>query len=145
MSDGNDATPDHRGTPGTGTGRHTRPSPQPALTAAPWERFAEPPPDHNAYRWQAEPAHVEPVAPEARAARPARAAAEDGCHAGGGLTVADLIAKLAAPVPDRPGHHHVAPDPEPPEAAPDSPIDLESTQVIDIPAYLPGIVSELTD
>ncbi|HEY6818131.1 MAG TPA: LCP family protein [Mycobacterium sp.] len=35
-----------------------------------------------------------------------------GSHADGGLTVADLIAKVGGPVAERPRHHHAAPDSE---------------------------------
>ena len=38
-----------------------------------------------------------------------------GCHTDGGLTVAELIAKIGGSTADRPRHHHAAPDPEPPE------------------------------
>src|ERR1700758_4543279 len=124
MSDGgNDATQDHRRT-------------------APWERFSEPPSDHNVHRWQAEPPHVEPaeqVEPKARETD------KGGSHTGGVLTVAELIAKVGAPMPGRPSHHHVAPHPEFSEVAPDPPVDLEATQIIETPAYSLDIVSELPD
>src|SRR6201998_950999 len=124
MSDGgNDATQDHRRT-------------------APWERFSEPPSDHNVHRWQAEPPHVEPaeqVEPKARETD------KGGSHTGGVLTVADLIAKVGAPMPGRPSHHHVARHPEFSEVAPDPPVDLEATQIIETPAYSLDIVSELPD
>jgi LCP family protein required for cell wall assembly len=42
-----------------------------------------------------------------------------GSHADGGLTVADLIAKIGVPVAERPRHHHAAPDTE--TAEPESP------------------------
>src|SRR6516165_2964281 len=140
MSDGdNDATPDHRRTPGAANGQQASPGPQSALGAAPWERFSEPPSDQNAHRWQAAPPFAQPVEPEAGETE------KGGSHAGGGPTVADLIAKLGAPMPDRPGHHHVAPDTESCEAAPDLPVDEQPTQLIDTPAYLLDAVSELPD
>ena len=140
MSDGdNDATPDHRRTPGAANGQQASPGPQSALGAAPWERFSEPPSDQNAYRWQAAPPFAQPVESEAGETE------KGGSHAGGGLTVADLIAKLGAPMPDRSGHHHVAPDTESSEAAPDLPVDEQPTQLIDTPAYLLDAVSELPD
>src|SRR6201997_535523 len=124
MSDGgNDATQDHRRT-------------------APWERFSEPPSDHNVHRWQAEPPHVEPaeqVEPKARETD------KGGSHTGGVLTVAELIAKVGAPMPGRPSHHHVARHHEFSAAAPDPPVDLEATQIIETPAYSLDIVSELPD
>ena len=76
MSDAeDDATPGVRRAPG---------DPSPALGPAPWERFFEPPPDDNVHRWQAE-ALIEPT-PDA--------ADTGGCHTGGGVSVADLIAKM---------------------------------------------------
>jgi LCP family protein required for cell wall assembly len=135
MSDGNDATPDHRGR-------------QSALGAAPWERFFEPPADESAYRWHAAPPFVGPVEAEA-AVEPADPEAREnekgGSHAGGGLTVADLIAKLGAPMPDRSSRRHLAPDTESAEAAPELRVDEQPTQVIDTPAYLLDAASELPD
>src|SRR6516162_749416 len=142
MSDGgNDATLDHRRTPGAGNGQRTTPTPQPTQGAAPWERFSEQAADRNAHRWQAEPPPpVEPVVPEAGETE------RGGGHTGGGLTVADLIAKIGAPDnPHRSSHRHAAPDTDSPDAAPDPPVDLEPTQVIDIPAYSLDLVSELLD
>ncbi|MBV9721987.1 MAG: LCP family protein, partial [Mycobacterium sp.] len=63
--------------------------------AAPWERFRAPTPQ------------VEPG--------PDRYRAEGGCHTDGGLTVAELIAKIGGTVTDRPTHH-AAPDLEVPES-----------------------------
>ncbi|MCW2661209.1 MAG: transcriptional regulator [Mycobacterium sp.] len=128
MSDGGtDATRGHRRTP------------QPTLGAAPWERFAQPPPDHSVHRWQAEPAPDEPVQSAAVETESA------GCHTDGGLTVADLIAKVGAPSTARASHHRVAPDAEIPEIGADLPVDLQETQVIDIPAYSLDPPSELPD
>jgi hypothetical protein len=136
MSDGeNDATRNGRHAPG---GHHAQPiptGPAPALGAAPWERLFEPP-DDNLHRWQPE------AAPE-----PARPRHDDtehiGSHAGGGVSVADLIAKIGAP--DRPIHRRAAPEPEPPqpefheaeppEAEQEPPLELQKTQVIDDLAY----------
>jgi LCP family protein required for cell wall assembly len=126
---GTDATLDHRRTP------------QPRPGAAPWERFAEPPTDDSVHRWQADPALIE----ASDFAAPAGEAEKAGCHAEGGLTVADLIAKVGAPATGRSRHRHVAPDPEPSEVAPDPPVDLQATQVIDTPAYLLDAGSELPD
>jgi LCP family protein required for cell wall assembly len=122
MSDGGtDATPDHRRTP------------QPRLGAAPWERFSQPPADPSAHRWQAEQPLLEPA--ESAATK------EGGCHTDGGLTVAELIAKVGAPAPDRPSRRRAAPDPEPA----DVPVDMQETQVIDTPAYLFDVAPELPD
>jgi LCP family protein required for cell wall assembly len=46
-----------------------------------------------------------------------------GCHTDGGLTVADLIAKVGGPATDRPSHHHAAPDVELPDPIPYQPDD----------------------
>ncbi|OBA71494.1 transcriptional regulator [Mycobacterium sp. 1554424.7] len=131
---------------GTDATRGHRRTPPPALGAAPWERFAQPPSEHGVHRWLAEPASdeadqaVEAVeAVEPRAAEPE----SSGCHTDGGLTVADLIAKVGAPSPARPTHHRVAPDADPKPSA--LPIDLQETQVIDTPAYLLDPPSELPD
>jgi LCP family protein required for cell wall assembly len=135
MSDGGtDATLDHRRTP------------QPTLGAAPWERFSEPPSDHGAHRWQAEPPLAEPVEPAEpiEAVEPVETE-KAGSHTDGGLTVADLIAKVGAPTPDRPSHHHVAPDTESSEAAPDLPVELQPTQVIGTPAYSLDLTSQLPE
>jgi LCP family protein required for cell wall assembly len=132
MSDGGtDATLDHRRTP------------QSPLGAAPWERFAQPPAGHGVHQWQAEPAQADP----AESVEPTAGVTEKaGCHADGGLTVADLIAKVGAPSTARPSrHHHVAPDAEPSDAEPDLPVDLQDTQVIDTPAYSLDAASELPD
>ncbi len=97
--------------------------------AAPWERFE--PQEHPADRV--------------------------GSHAGGGLSVADLIAKVGAPTLDRPSHRHMAPDTEPSEASPgvasnraadqtpDQTPDQQDTEIIEIPAYSFEGVSELPD
>ncbi|MBO0864349.1 MAG: hypothetical protein J2P16_04665, partial [Mycobacterium sp.] len=42
----------------------------------------------------------------------------DGCHTDGGLTVADLIAKIGAPSPGRPSHRRAAPETEPTGSVP---------------------------
>ncbi|ORW96559.1 transcriptional regulator [Mycobacterium sp. IEC1808] len=132
---------------GTDATRGHRRTPQPTPGAAPWERFAQPPSDHSVHRWLTEPAPDEPV----EAVDPAEPPAEtekSGCHTDGGLTVAELIAKVGAPSTSRRSRHRVAPDPEPsepPEPEPDPPIDLQETQVIDAPAYLLDPPSELPD
>jgi LCP family protein required for cell wall assembly len=86
--------------------------------AAPWERFGTTTQTvavvnrwtgPSAMRGPVEPA--EPVAVENHG--------NGGSHADGGLTVADLIAKVGGPVAERPRHHHAAPDTE--TAAPEPP------------------------
>jgi LCP family protein required for cell wall assembly len=86
--------------------------------AAPWERFGNTTQTVAVVnRWMGPSAIGGPVEPAERVA------VEDhgngGSHADGGLTVADLIAKVGGPVAERPRHHHAAPDtetagPEPP-------------------------------
>src|SRR5271163_2979196 len=78
--------------------------------AAPWERFGTTTQTVAAVnRWLGPSAIREPV-------EPAEHAVENhdngGCHTDGGLTVADLIAKIGGPVAKRPRHHHAAPDAE---------------------------------
>ncbi|RAV00392.1 LytR family transcriptional regulator [Mycobacterium colombiense] len=137
MSDAeNDATRNGRHGPG---GAHARPiAPDPApLGAAPWERFFQPPADDSLHRWQPDTG-IEPV--EA----PVDDTDRGGSHARGGVSVADLIAKIGAP--DRPVHHRAAPeDPEPEPAGdePGLPIELQTTQVIDDLAYSLDAVAEL--
>ncbi|BBZ47344.1 LCP family protein [Mycobacterium parmense] len=125
--------------------------------AAPWERFCEPPSDSGVHRWQAEsgaetPPHSE-TAPPAETEPPAESV---GSHTTGGLTVAELIAKIGAKsVLDQPRHRHGAPDTEDgtdtesaaePAAAPTAlPVDQQDTQVIDAVPYPLGIASELPD
>jgi LCP family protein required for cell wall assembly len=127
---GHDATPDRR----RATGRRAAPGAQP-LSAAPWERFTEPPVDDGVHRWHA----------EAPAEAPTTDADKAGSHADGALTVAELIAKVGAPAPRRSGHHHVAPTDEPDEPAAEVPVELQDTQVIDTVAYSLDVVSELPD
>ncbi|HTY33035.1 LCP family protein [Mycobacterium sp.] len=124
MGDGPDATRDHRRTL------------EPMPGSAPWERFTEPPADHGVHRWLAGPALIEPSAGEPEKA---------GCHTGGGLTVAELIAKVGGPITARPSHRRAAPDAQPSESAPDVPVELQDTQVIETPAYSLDTTSELPD
>ena len=140
MSDAeNDATLDRRRVSGNGHVHSATQDPPPVSGAAPWERFAEPPSDYNLDLWQGEPdsASPEDVKPQPSAPEPV------GCHAKGGVTVADLIAKVGAPAGDRPRHHRGAPEPY--EAEPELPVDLQDTQVIDDLVYSLEIASELPD
>jgi LCP family protein required for cell wall assembly len=111
-----------------------------SLGAAPWERFFEPPPDDSLHRWQPEPT-VDLVQPEAEPAD----AEQVGCHTGGGVSVAELIAKVGAPGAERPSHHRAAPDVEPSEDNRGVPVELQETQVIDDLAYSFEAASELPD
>ncbi len=154
MSDGgNDATLDPRRTPGAGNGQPATPNPQPAQGAAPWERFSKPPSDHDVHRWQAEqgletspePDVAPPVEPIESQGSQAAEGGKAGCHTSGGLTVADLIAKVGAQINDRTSHHHVASDAETSEDASELPVDQQDTQVIETRAYSLDVVSEIPD
>ena len=105
--------------------------------AAPWERFGAP--SHAvavAHRWSATPATSSP----AEQAEPAGDDHETGgSHTEGGLTVADLIAKVGAPAAGRPRHHHAAPEPEPAEPESALPIDEQDNGY---QAYAPSAASE---
>jgi LCP family protein required for cell wall assembly len=132
MSDAeDDATPGVRRAPG---------DPSPALGAAPWERFFEPP-DDNAHLWQADTTAVEPEAePEPDVDE------TGGCHTGGGVSVADLIAKMGVSGgADRRSHHHAAPEAEAPADEPGPPLEMQKTDVIDDLAYSLQVTSELPD
>ena len=113
--------------------------PSPALGAAPWERFFETP-DDNLHLWQADT----PVEPEPEPeSEPDEAG---GCHTGGGVSVADLIAKMGVSGgADRPAHHRAAPDVEPPADPADLPVEMQKTEVIDDLAYSLQVTSELPD
>jgi LCP family protein required for cell wall assembly len=159
MGDGeHDATLDGRRVSTAGV-PSASPSPPATLAAAPWERFGETSPEDGSHLWSAEPIErqmqpdpkpqIEPqveVGAEPRVQVTNEGQAQPvGCHAGGGLSVADLIAKVGAPTSDRPSHHHVSPDIEPAEAAPEVAADLQDTQIIETPAYSFEGVSELPD
>lgn len=107
------------------------------------------PPDDRLHRWRPDAA-LEPVAAPEDDDEPG------GCHTGGGVTVADLIAKVGAP--NRPVHRRAAreetepfepepvePEPEPPGPASGLPLELQQTQVIDDLAYSVDAVSELRE
>lgn len=116
----------------------TRGAQRAALGAAPWERFSEPPSDYSVHLWQTDSA-VETLQPSA---------ADDegsGSHTGGGVSVADLIAKLGAPSTGRSTHRRAEPEPDAAEAESDLPVELQQTQVIEDLAYSLGAVSELPD
>jgi LCP family protein required for cell wall assembly len=147
MSDGGaDATLGDRHGSGPGEGRRV----------APWERFSEPAPDHNLHRWQPDApdaplAPDETLAPDAAEERKPGDHGQGGSHTGGGVTVADLIAKFGGPPSDRPRRHRVADDPPEtaapdaavPDAAPELSIDQQDTQVIPTPAYSLELSSEV--
>jgi LCP family protein required for cell wall assembly len=108
--------------------------------AAPWERFGAPSRRVAvADRWSPPPAAAPPPSP------PTEPAADEdggprGCHTEGGLTVAELIAKIGGSTVDRPRHHHAAPDPGPPEPDLDQPGDelddgYDAYALVASPAY----------
>lgn len=118
----------------------TRDARRAALGAAPWERFSAPPADYSLHLWQTDTA-VETVQP------PAADDEGSGSHTGGGVSVAELIAKLGAPPTGRSKHRRAAqePDPAPAEAGSEIPVELQKTQVIEDLAYSLDAVSELPD
>ncbi|MDT5348907.1 MAG: hypothetical protein QOH91_2194 [Mycobacterium sp.] len=155
MGDGEyDATLGRRRTSGAGSdNQRITPTPRRTLAAAPWERFSAPDPDNGAHLWQAAPPPVkrdiEPLAerdigPQTELPNGAPPGTQKASsHTDGAVSVADLLAKFGAPRPDRPSHHHVAPENESTlEYRPD---DLLDTQVIDTPAYSLDLLSELPD
>ncbi|ORB84158.1 LytR family transcriptional regulator [Mycobacterium kansasii] len=159
MSDGDkDATPDLRPVSGCGDDAlRLTPTPPPAPGAAPWERHFPPPPEDGLLRWSGtSPGDgVHHRGPDHGAASPAADHPPVGCHVNGGVSVAELIAKLGAPTPARSKHRHSAADPKPiSEPAEPSPVDPEvfdddadqlDTQVIVTPAYSFELFSELPD
>lgn len=142
MGDGEyDATPGYRRTSGT-SGNGVSPGPQPTFRAAPWERFCEPERNDAVHRWQVEPSVIEQAAFVEPPVEPQTGDDESaGCHTAGAVSVADLIAKIGAPLAGRPSRHHLAPD----TTVEHVPIALQDTQVIDTPAYSLDVVSELPD
>jgi len=114
MSDGDSATHDADALAGTPPG---------SRGAAPWERFGTTRTAAIAHRRVSPSAMPEPPEPRVPVGPVEPAGNGDdntGSHAEGGLSVADLIAKIGAPAADRPRHHRAAPDeaagfdPEPP-------------------------------
>ncbi len=124
---------------------------QPTPGAAPWERFSMPADDSGLRRWHASPP-AEPAEPPAEPTDDR--SGTGGSHVEGGVSVADLIAKLGAAMPQQPTPHRVAADPSDDDAALASPVgahaaddvsddtdDQLDTQVI--PAYSFQLLSEL--
>ncbi|MDT5089246.1 MAG: hypothetical protein QOG47_1953 [Mycobacterium sp.] len=117
MSDGDSAT---HGSDADDIGTGT---PSGSRGTAPWERFGRATQTTTiAHRWVGPSVLPTPVE---RGHEEDRAAA--GSHTEGGLTVAELIAKVGGSVAERPRHHHAAPDSEivEPELLPptDEPVD----------------------
>ncbi|VBA55154.1 Regulatory protein MsrR [Mycobacterium pseudokansasii] len=162
MSDGDkDATPDLRRVSGSrDDAQRVTLNPPATPGAAPWERLFAPPPEDSLLRWSgvSSGAVAEHRIPDHTAADPAAAPAPVRCHVNGGVSVADLIAKLGAPAPAGPAHRHSAPDPDPVADSPqpsqmdvmdvevaDDDADQLDTQVIATPAYSSELLSELPD
>src|SRR5271155_2963612 len=90
--------------------------------AAPWERFGTTTQTVAVVnRWMGPSAVRKPVEPAEPVA--VEHHGNGGSRADGGLTVADLIAKVGGPVAERPRHHHAAPDTETAEPEPPPPSD----------------------
>src|SRR5580704_8880655 len=94
--------------------------------AAPWERFGTTQTVAVVNRWAGPSAVRGPVEPAERVA--VENHANGGSHADGGLTVADLIAKVGGPVAERPRHHHAAPDAETADPEPPPPSDEQDAK-----------------
>jgi LCP family protein required for cell wall assembly len=138
MSDGEvDATPGRRRPP-----RDSQPATPATLSAAPWERFSEPPADESVHRWQIEPPAEAPEDASVEPAEPVAQSVRGGSHASGALSVADLIAKVGANSTGT-RHRRAALDDEPAEPEPPIFFDLQDTQVIETPAYSLDVVSEV--
>ncbi len=111
MSDGDDvaaeATRAGAGADNTDEATHqTMPRP---LGAAPWERFRQPPNARAGSRAGAAPSERSAAPPTEPAEKPSEG---HGNHAGGELTVADLIAKVGGASAKRSRRHHAAPEPD---------------------------------
>lgn len=134
MSDGDSAThgPDAEDIPLTGT-------PPASRGAAPWERFGAGTQTATiAHRWVGPSAMPGPPEPKPRAKPVAPADnghSNAGSHAEGGVSVADLIAKVGGAVTERPRHHHAAPDAaETRDPAPPPPAEVHDYDAYDLPA-----------
>ncbi|UMB70388.1 LCP family protein [Mycobacterium paraterrae] len=132
MSDGDSAThgPDADDIGLTGT-------PPGSRGAAPWERFGTAPTATIVHQWVGPSAMREPVestAPLDPADHGNGNGSHDtsGNHAEGGLSVAELIAKIGGAATDRPRRHHAAPDTETNEPAPsaDQPEDYNPYELL---------------
>ena len=136
MGDGeHDATLGRRGASGAGSnGQGIARNPRRALAAAPWERFSTSEPDNGAHLWQVEPPAEGGMEPRSE---PAPDTERTASHASGAISVADLIAKIGAPLPDRPSRHHVAPDTDSSDDVADRPDEL-----LDTPGHRhPGVLA----
>jgi LCP family protein required for cell wall assembly len=100
--------------------------------AAPWERFGAPSGEGQrvavARRWSQRPVSAPPPSPPTEPPAHDEDGEPHGCHTDGGLTVAELIAKMGGTTAVRPSHHHAVPDPEPPEPHPDHPSDEQADE-----------------
>lgn len=113
--------------------------------AAPWERFGAPSQGVAvAHRWS-----PPPTPPSPSMSRPTEPVDDDGeprgCHTDGGLTVAELIAKIGGSTAERPRHRHAAPELEPPEQDANQPGDEQDDGYDDAYAVSPAYAFALTD
>ncbi|MFZ0906203.1 MAG: LCP family protein [Mycobacterium sp.] len=112
--------------------------------AAPWERFGAP-------SQGVAVAHRRSRPPTPTSMSPPIESADDeddgprGCHTDGGLTVAELIAKVGGSTAERPRHRRAAPDPEPPEPDANQPGDERGNGFDDAYAVSPAYAFALTD
>src|SRR3984893_18087490 len=112
--------------------------------AAPWERFGAPSQGVAvAPRWSPPPTPTSPsMSP------PTEPADDDGeprgCHTDGGLTVAELIGKIAGPTAERPARRHAAPQLDPPEHDANQPGDEQDDGYDDGCAVAPASAFALT-
>src|ERR1700761_7232518 len=91
--------------------------------AAPWERFGSPQQRVAlAPRWSPPPTSAPPTSSLAEPGADEEGG-PTGCHTDGGLTVAELIAKIGGSTAARPRRHHATPDPDLPESDPELPTD----------------------
>jgi LCP family protein required for cell wall assembly len=110
--------------------------------AAPWERFGTPSQGVAvAHRWSPTPLASPPTGP----ADDDEDGGPRGCHTDGGLTVAELIAKIGGSTTDRPRHRRAAPDPEPPEPDPNQPDNEQDEGYGDSHAVSPAYAFALTN
>ena len=93
--------------------------------AAPWERFGSSPQRVAlAPRWSPPPTSAPPTSPLGEPGADEHGG-PTGCHTDGGLTVAELIAKIGGSTAARPRRHHAVPDPDLPEPDPELPTDRQ--------------------
>ncbi|HEY2448692.1 MAG TPA: LytR family transcriptional regulator, partial [Mycobacterium sp.] len=112
--------------------------------AAPWERFGAPTKAVAvAHRRSAPPVSVPPAVETAADHDRDHDHDTGGCHTNGGLTVADLIAKVGGAATNRPTHHHAAVDFEQPDPDLEQPDDGYDAYAASTSAAYPFDLPEL--